>query len=187
MGLIDKLRKPENVRRNIVALWLVVILAVMVVYAFASGVESPAPASGAARTGLTQTDTTGATGNGGTTGTTNASGGAGCACCGTGSQAEVKGQTTIVGDHQEVKVDVQGGYNPNTIEAKKGLPLKVTFERHSTNSCDKQVVFPSLGLTKDLPDDGSVTVDVTIPNEAGKTIDFTCGMSMLYGKITVVD
>jgi len=178
MSVIENLRKPERVRRNIVIIWLCVILGIMVVYAFASGSKSTASITDDAQTGYTQTG--GSSGSG-------SDGGSGCACCGGGNQAEIKGQAIAAGDRQEVTIKVQGGYDPNTIEVKKGLPLRITFERKSTNGCDKQIVFPSLGIAKDLPDDGSLTLDIPIPDAAGQTIDFTCGMSMLFGKIVVVE
>lgn len=115
------------------------------------------------------------------------SSGGGGGCCGGGNQQEIKKATTVKSDYQEIKVQVQNGYNPNTIEAKKGLPLKITFARQSQSGCDRDLVFPELDIYETLPDDGEVTLDIPIPSESGKTIQFTCGMGMLSGKIVVKD
>ncbi len=112
--------------------------------------------------------------------------GGGCACCG-GSQEEIKGTAVVKGDVQELTIQVNGGYDPNVIEVKKGIPLKLTFERHSNGGCDAQISIPAINVLEDLPTDGTVTYDIPVPNEVGQVIDFTCGMNMLSGQIRVID
>lgn len=107
-------------------------------------------------------------------------------CCG-GSQTEVKGAAVVKGDVQEMTIRVNGGYDPNVIEVKKGIPLKLTFEKHSSGGCDAQISIPAINVLEDLPTDGTVTYEIPVPNEAGQVIDFTCGMNMISGQIRVID
>lgn len=85
---------------------------------------------------------------------------------------------------QELKVDIQGGYNPNQLTVESGRPVRITFERHETNVCSKEVVFPDFGIRKVLPDDGTAVVEFT-PDREGNFL-FTCQMGMLYGNMKVL-
>ena len=42
---------------------------------------------------------------------------------------------------QKVKVVVDGGYTPNTVVLKKGVPADIVFESKETKSCFENVVF----------------------------------------------
>lgn len=123
----------------------------------------------------------------GSSGSSSAQSSGGGGCCGGGGGPEVKGAATVNGDVQEITVQVNGNYNPNVIEVKKGVPLKITFERHSNSGCDSQISIPDINVFQNLPTDGTVTFTIPVPNEAGKTITFTCGMNMLKGTIKVID
>lgn len=101
---------------------------------------------------------------------------------------EIKGSAVATETGQAVAVMVDTGYNPNVIEVKKGVPLTMTFQRDSTFKCSKKVQFPSMSTVMTvLPDDGKATVIVPIPNAAGQTIEFMCGMKMIKGKLVTVD
>lgn len=87
------------------------------------------------------------------------------------------------GGVQEVTIAVRGGYEPATVRVKKGAPVRLTFDRQETSGCSEEVVFPDFGVRKFLPAFEKTTVEFT-PREAG-TFGFTCGMSMLQGRLEV--
>jgi plastocyanin domain-containing protein len=84
---------------------------------------------------------------------------------------------------QEVEVTVKGGYSPDVIVVKKGLPVRLNFYRDETSSCSEQVVFGDLGIARDLPAFKKTPVEFT-PEKSG-VINFACGMNMLQGKLIV--
>ena len=87
------------------------------------------------------------------------------------------------GGGQEVDVVVRGGYSPSTIRAQAGTPLRLVFDRQETSGCSEEVVFPDFGIRKFLPANTRTTVEIK-PEKPG-TYEFTCGMSMLRGRIVV--
>jgi plastocyanin domain-containing protein len=84
---------------------------------------------------------------------------------------------------QEVKVTVKGGYSPDVIVVTEGTPVKLDFYRDETASCSEQVIFGDFGIARDLPAFKTTSVEFT-PDKAGE-FTFTCGMSMLRGKLIV--
>lgn len=82
---------------------------------------------------------------------------------------------------QDVTVTVRGGYDPATIQVKAGTPVRLHFDRQETSSCSEEVVFPAFGVRKFLPAFQQTVVEVTPP--APGTYEFTCGMSMLHGRL----
>jgi plastocyanin domain-containing protein len=91
----------------------------------------------------------------------------------------------VVGDQgiQQSIIVVKGGYSPAEIKVRKGVPVHLVFDRQETSSCSEEIVFPEFGIRKFLPAHQRTTVEFT-PETAG-TYDFTCGMSMLRGKLIV--
>jgi len=81
----------------------------------------------------------------------------------------------------EVVVTVDGGYEPSTIRTAVGRPLRLVFDRRDTSSCSEEIVLPDFGVRRFLPSGQRTTVEIT-PAAAG-TYEFTCGMSMLRGRI----
>ena len=57
----------------------------------------------------------------------------------------------VRGDRQEVEVTVKGGYSPNLIRARQGVPLRLVFDRQEAGECTSRVVFPDLGVSRSLP------------------------------------
>lgn len=86
---------------------------------------------------------------------------------------------------QEVQVAVHGGYEPGVIEVRRGEPVRITFDRQETSGCSEEVVFPDFGIKRYLPAFEKTTIELT-PDQAG-TFGFTCGMSMLQGRLIVTD
>lgn len=85
------------------------------------------------------------------------------------------------GAAQEVAVAVHGGYTPSTIRVKAGVPVRLLFDRQETASCSEEVVFPDFGIRTYLPAHETTAITVT-PAKPG-VYEFTCGMSMLRGKL----
>ena len=84
---------------------------------------------------------------------------------------------------QRIKVTVKGGYTPDVIVLRKGVPAELAFYRDEVSSCSEEVVLPDFGLSRRLPAFQTTTVRLT-PERAGE-FDITCGMSMLHGKLVV--
>ena len=75
------------------------------------------------------------------------------------------------------------GFDPASIDAKAGQPLKLAFYRPNAANCAREVVFPSLGIRKELPPGQTVVVDITPPTSG--PLAFECGMKMLKGQLIV--
>jgi plastocyanin domain-containing protein len=84
---------------------------------------------------------------------------------------------------QEATITVLGGYSPAVVKVQRGTPVRLIFDRQETSGCSEEVVFPDFGIRKFLPAHQQTTIEFT-PDRAG-TFDFTCGMSMLRGKLIV--
>ena len=83
------------------------------------------------------------------------------------------------------RIRVRGGYQPDTIYARVGEPLRLTFRREETAPCSERVVFPKLGKSAMLPAYQDVTIELT-PERAG-VHEFTCELGMLHGRLIVED
>lgn len=92
---------------------------------------------------------------------------------------------TSRGGTQEVEIRVEGGYDPGVVRLKRGVPVRLVFDRQETSSCSEEIVLPAFGIRKFLPAFKKTAIELT-PKEAG-TFDITCGMSMLHGKLVVED
>lgn len=84
---------------------------------------------------------------------------------------------------QEIKVTVKGGYSPDVIVVRRGMPVRLNFYRDETSSCSETVVLGDFGIARDLPAFKTTPVEFT-PDKAGE-FTFTCGMNMLRGKLVV--
>ena len=84
---------------------------------------------------------------------------------------------------QEIKVTVKGGYSPDRIVVREGMPVRLNFYRDETASCSEQVIFGDFGIARNLPPFQSTPIEFT-PHQPGE-FTFTCGMNMLRGKLIV--
>lgn len=84
---------------------------------------------------------------------------------------------------QEIDIMVKGGYSPDVIAVKKGIPVKLNFYRDETSSCSEQVIISDLHIARELPAFKTTSIEFT-PDRTGE-FDFTCGMNMLHGKLKV--
>lgn len=89
----------------------------------------------------------------------------------------------IIGDQQTITVVVSGGYTPNKILLKQGVPAKLVFNRKDASSCFDEVVLPDFGVQRKLPVNKSLTIEVT-PDKAGR-YTYSCGMHMFFGEVIV--
>jgi plastocyanin domain-containing protein len=98
---------------------------------------------------------------------------------------EREGAAAEVGEGgvQQIKVTVKGGYSPDVIVVRQGVPVRLDFYRDETASCSETVVFGDFGIARDLPAFETTTIEL-LPERAGE-FTFTCGMSMLRGKLVV--
>ncbi len=75
------------------------------------------------------------------------------------------------------------GYSPARIEILADTATTLAFRRTDAQNCAGKVVFPELGISKDLP----VGETVLVPLAARKagTLHFACGMGMFKGSVVV--
>jgi plastocyanin domain-containing protein len=84
---------------------------------------------------------------------------------------------------REIEIVVQGGYKPDRIELAEGENVQLRFIRKESSGCSREVVFPALGIRKELPEGTPVVIHLPVL-KAGEYV-FTCGMDMIRGKLIV--
>ncbi|MGO1443465.1 MAG: cupredoxin domain-containing protein [Lactobacillus delbrueckii] len=92
-------------------------------------------------------------------------------------------QADLANGRQEAQVVVKGGYEPEVLYLKQGVPAEVTFKMEDKTACLSHVVFSSLGVDKGLSKEKLAKVQ--IPTDKAGEIDYACGMDMFHGKIVV--
>ena len=88
-----------------------------------------------------------------------------------------------VGNRQEIRVTVKGGYSPDLIRVTEGVPLRILFDRQESGECTSRVVFPDFALNRSLPAYATTAVEFT-PSKSGR-FGFACGMNMVHGTLVV--
>jgi Cu+-exporting ATPase len=89
----------------------------------------------------------------------------------------------LAGGVQRITVTVRGGYSPDVIRARQGMPLEVVFDRQESGDCTSRVVFPDLAVSASLPAFEQTTVRLAPP--AAGSFGFACGMNMVHGTLIV--
>ena len=89
----------------------------------------------------------------------------------------------IAGGTQEIKITVKGGYSPDVVVVKQGVPVRLDFYRDETASCSEQIIFSDFRIARDLPAFKTTPIEFT-PDRSGE-FTWTCGMNMLRGKLIV--
>jgi plastocyanin len=85
---------------------------------------------------------------------------------------------------QEVTIKVtDNGFEPAKVNVKKDTPVKLTFLRTSKTTCATEVLIPDQKISKKLPLNEPVTIDLTF-KQAGD-VTFMCGEKMYKGQIVV--
>ncbi|MFJ3334722.1 heavy metal translocating P-type ATPase [Streptomyces sp. NPDC086766] len=93
------------------------------------------------------------------------------------------GAARLEGGVQRVEVTVRGGYSPDLIKVREGIPVELVFDRQEAGECTSRVVFPDLGVGAGLPAHTRTTVRLN-PDWPG-TFAFACGMNMIHGTLLV--
>lgn len=75
------------------------------------------------------------------------------------------------------------GFHPSSVTLAKGKPARLVFTRTTDDTCARQVVFPELSITKDLPLNQQVAID--IPTSDARKLTFQCGMGMYKSSVVV--
>ena len=81
------------------------------------------------------------------------------------------------------RIRVRGGYHPDTVYARAGESLLLTFRREETAARSERVVFPDFGKSAMLPPYQDVTIELR-PEQAGD-YEFTCELGTLHGRLIV--
>jgi Cu+-exporting ATPase len=89
----------------------------------------------------------------------------------------------LAGGVQRLGITVRGGYSPEVIRLRQGVPAELTFDRQESGDCTSRVVFPDLQVSAALPAFSQTTVRLD-PVRAG-TFGFACGMNMIHGTLIV--
>ncbi|MDA1360903.1 heavy metal translocating P-type ATPase [Glycomyces luteolus] len=84
---------------------------------------------------------------------------------------------------QRIEVTVRGGYHPDVIRVRQGVPVELVFDRQESGECTSRVVFGDFAVSAVLPAFERTTVRLT-PSYAG-SFGFACGMNMVHGTLQV--
>ena len=83
----------------------------------------------------------------------------------------------------EIKILVDGGYQPSAIKIPIHKKTTLTFFRKDPSSCLEEVVLSDFKIRQFLPLEKQVAIDIT-PAKTGEFV-FSCGMNMFHGKLIV--
>lgn len=101
----------------------------------------------------------------------------------TGTPNTTVSEPIPTGEEQVVRTRITGsGFDPETIELKKGIPTKWIISAEQVSGCTNRIIIPSLGISKDI-EPGENVVYFT-PKEDGK-VPFSCWMGMVRGSFVV--
>ena len=92
-------------------------------------------------------------------------------------------EAQLVGNVQEVRITVKGGYSPDLIHVRQSVPLRILFDRQESGECTSRVVFPDFAVNKALPAYATTAVEFN-PSKPGE-FGFACGMNMVHGRLVV--
>lgn len=86
-------------------------------------------------------------------------------------------------DGQSIDVEVNGGYSPETVVLKQGVPATLNFTRKDKSSCLDRVVFSDFGINQALPINKKEEIKIDT-SKAGE-YQWACGMDMFHGKLII--
>jgi plastocyanin domain-containing protein len=87
-------------------------------------------------------------------------------------------------DAQVIELTVTSkGFEPSTVTAKSGKPVKLVVTRKTDRTCATEIVMKDFGVNQPLPLDKPVSV-VVRPKGPGQ-YRFACGMDMVAGVLQV--
>lgn len=91
----------------------------------------------------------------------------------------------VATENDQIDIEVQGGYSPESIKVKKDQPTTINFVRKDPSECLEEVVLADFNIRQFLPLNKKTSITIT-PKETGK-FTFSCGMNMNHGTIEVVE
>lgn len=100
-----------------------------------------------------------------------------------GKRNEQETEANMSDNKQEVEVVVSGGYTPNTVVLKQGVPAEIIFNRKDPSGCFEEVVFPDFGISEHLPVNEEFPIEIDT-SKAGE-FQYACGMNMFFGKVVI--
>jgi Cu+-exporting ATPase len=95
------------------------------------------------------------------------------------------GKRRAVAAGSEITIVVDGGYAPDLIVARRGVPLRLVFDRRDTGPCTDEIVLADFHIRRSLPPHAKTAIEI-VPDRTGE-FPFSCGMNMLHGKIRVAE
>ncbi len=99
-------------------------------------------------------------------------------------EAVTQARATVAIPTDALKLQVgASGFTPASLQIASGKPIKLAITRKAESNCASKIVFPSLGLTRDLPLGATVVID--LPALPAGELRFACGMGMYKGAILV--
>lgn len=100
-----------------------------------------------------------------------------------GKRQEKATVAQVADNHQNIDIEVNGGYSPEVVVLKQGVPAQLNFTRKDASTCLDHVVFPEFGINQALPQNKqqSIEIDTSQPGE----YQWACGMDMFHGKLVI--
>jgi Cu+-exporting ATPase len=89
----------------------------------------------------------------------------------------------LTGGVQRAVVTVRGGYSPEVLRLRQGVPTELVFDRQESGDCTSRVVFADFQVSASLPAYQRTMVRLD-PARAGE-FGFACGMNMIHGTLLV--
>ena len=77
----------------------------------------------------------------------------------------------------------EDGFVPADVKIKKGEAVNLVVTRQTDNTCATSIVIPGYGISRDLPLNVPETISFT--PKTGGDINYSCGMGMLHGVLSV--
>jgi hypothetical protein len=75
------------------------------------------------------------------------------------------------------------GFAPSSLRVAVNQPIKLAITRDKESNCASRIVFPSLGVARELPL-GATTI-IELPAQPAGELRFTCGMGMYKGALVI--
>jgi hypothetical protein len=97
-----------------------------------------------------------------------------------------KPMETATAPGEEIHVTAnEKGFSPASFQLKKGVPARITFIRTTDSTCATEILWPDYGIKQELPLNKPVIVTVTPRQTGPASSEFTCGMKMFKGTVTL--
>jgi plastocyanin domain-containing protein len=109
---------------------------------------------------------------------------AGCGGSKTAQKSETPPAPIAATGAQEVHLTVtDAGFEPAQVTIAKDRPIILTVTRKTDQTCAREIVFKDLDLTRDLPLNQEVRIE--LPARPAGTLNYACGMDMIKGSLVV--